>query len=441
MPLHLRYPIPSSHHSMLLLPTNHVLLSAFRATAPKTQARLFQVSTRLLVRSHYDTLGIHRKASASEVKKAYREKAKKYHPDMNKGATTEDFGKITEAYNVLNDPQKRQAYDMSLGQGGASTAAGANAGFNPYQHWNKMEFQFTGSQQDPNMGPELGKMWEDIFGSAGTKTKPTKHTAQKGGDITLKLKLSFLEAVEGCTKEVSYQYLRRCTPCKGTGSKDGAHRVRCTMCHGRGKQQTSNGFYHIEQPCSACGGSGEIVRSLCTSCGGSGTTKDRTTQQITVPAGVNTLDRLRIPNKGEAGTRGGQNGHLFIDVYVEDHHIFTRDGEDVHVVLPITVTQAALGGKVSLPTLSGDVTLTVSPGTQQGEKVVLRGKGIRKPNRNTVGDQYVHFHIMIPRNLSPKQRAALELLAAEEDKAPPSQQTFRALKEKYKKWIDFKEAR
>eukprot|EP00754_Rhynchopus_humris_P001762 Rhum_TRINITY_DN11012_c0_g1::Rhum_TRINITY_DN11012_c0_g1_i1::g.41864::m.41864/K03686/dnaJ; molecular chaperone DnaJ len=391
------------------------------ASSPQ-QRRHFGVTRGLFEQDHYGVLGLPKSASQEQVKKAYLSLAKKHHPDAAGGKGNSDqFNKVNEAYKTLNDPQKRQVYDMSQ-QGahgssfsGATGAPGAGAGFDTRQQgftgWDNMDFAYTGAQggqQTDRMGTDLGKMWEDIFGSgaggaagAGAKARVSRYQPKRGEDVTVKLHLGFVEAVEGTVKEVSYFYTRRCHPCKGTGSRDGAPVAKCTVCGGRGKQSKSNGYYHVEQPCAACNGAGEIVRDLCAPCGGKGSIKDRTTQQVTVPAGVNTKDRLRVAGKGEAGIRGGAAGNLYIDVAVENDSVFVRDGEDVHLIQPLSLVQAVLGGKITVPTIRGEVTVNVPSGTQQGDKLVLRGKGIKKPQLPTTGHQYVHFHVTVPKYVFP----------------------------------------
>eukprot|EP01065_Artemidia_motanka_P045118 TRINITY_DN6553_c4_g1_i1.p2 TRINITY_DN6553_c4_g1~~TRINITY_DN6553_c4_g1_i1.p2 ORF type:complete len:327 (+),score=58.69 TRINITY_DN6553_c4_g1_i1:451-1431(+) len=310
----------------------------------------------------------------------------------------------------------------AAGPGGSTSQAGFN-------QWQQMEFKYGQTQQGPGM--DMGRMWEDIFGGQKQAKQSMKYQPMKGGDITTKLRLGFLEAVNGCKKEVSYQYLRKCTPCRGSGSRDGAPKVRCNVCHGRGKQSTTNGFYHVEQQCAACGGSGEIVQALCTGCGGKGVVKDRTTQQVQVPPGVDNLERLRIVGKGEAGIRGGPTGHLYCDIAVEEHPIFSRDGEDIHVVLPITFAQAVLGAKVNLPVIGGELPFSIPPGTQQGDKVLMRGKGVRKKSQNKVGDQWVHFHISVPKTITPEQRLAVERFQEYEDRSPPTVEKFREARKRF----------
>eukprot|EP01064_Diplonema_japonicum_P010871 TRINITY_DN1809_c1_g5_i1.p1 TRINITY_DN1809_c1_g5~~TRINITY_DN1809_c1_g5_i1.p1 ORF type:complete len:470 (+),score=87.29 TRINITY_DN1809_c1_g5_i1:109-1410(+) len=416
---------------------------------------LFRATKWLGEQDHYNVLNIPRNATEQQIKKAYRAMAKKYHPDAGPKGDSAMFGKVTDAYKTLSDTQKRQAFDMKNNGGGYAGAAGAGAGSNfNAQHqgfpgWENMEFAHTnsGSQHSAKMGQDLGNMWDELFGNEnrGTKARMEKYQPERGADVTVKLALNFDEAVDGVTKEVSYFYQRKCVPCRGTGSKDGAPITKCTVCHGRGKQTKSNGYYHVEQSCTACGGSGKILRELCASCAGKGTTKDRTTQQVKVPAGVDTKDRLRVAGKGEAGVRGGAPGNLFIDVIVDNATVFTRDGEDIHLIQPISLTTAIIGGKITIPTVSGDITVTVPPGTQQGDKVLVRGKGIKKPQQNSVGHMYLHYHIDIPKTINDKQRIALEHFA-EEEAADASQAGVASMKNmikvkhKYNRMIQFKDS-
>eukprot|EP01063_Lacrimia_lanifica_P010175 TRINITY_DN16917_c0_g1_i1.p2 TRINITY_DN16917_c0_g1~~TRINITY_DN16917_c0_g1_i1.p2 ORF type:complete len:447 (+),score=154.10 TRINITY_DN16917_c0_g1_i1:54-1394(+) len=428
------------------------------------QERWFSRTAAALEQEHYSILGVPRNATPDQVKKAYRSAAKKYHPDAGgKGKGNADmFNKVNEAYKTLSDPQKRQVYDMSSGGAGGASGGGGAAGAGHewnqkaggFPGWNNMEFSYTGQQgagtHHAKMASDLGSMWEDIFGSGtggaqqGQKARMARYQPQRGVDVAVKLKLDFKEAVEGTKKEVTYFFEQKCTPCRGTGSKDGAPVVKCTVCNGRGKMTSSNGYYHVEQPCTACGGVGEIVRDLCSNCGGKGTVKARTTQQVNVPAGVDTKDRLRVAGKGGAGIRGGAPGNLFIDVIVDNETTFTRDGEDMHVIQPLTVAQAIMGAKIQVPTISGQVNITVPPGTQQGDKQLLRNMGVRKPQKNTVGDMYVHFHIHMPSvtSLTSKQKELLESFDLEmgEQREHLSPKNMFMVKQKYKKMIDFKDA-
>ena len=414
----------------------------------RMQWRGLSLSRVLLQQDHYTILGVPRNASPEMIKKGYRVMAKKYHPDAGGQKNADMFSKVNDAYRTLSDNQKRQQYDGTTAARGGGPVPGAGASYGSqqtpgFEGWENMNFDFTDRAKSPNQGMDLNRMWEDIFGSGTAdgrdrSKKAARFKPQRGADITVSKTLSFKEAVEGCVQEVSYFYQRRCIPCRGSGSKDGQPVSKCTQCGGRGKTSKSNGYYHVEQPCPACNGIGEMIKTLCGQCGGSGTVKDRTTQQVTVPPGVDTRDRLRVGGKGEAGIRGGTPGNLFIDIRVEDTTHFIRDQEDIHYIKPLTVTQAIIGGKVILPTISGDVNLTVPQGTQQGEVVVLRGKGIKKTQSNVSGNMYVHFHVVIPKELSAKQRAAIEHFD-EDIKAVDSQKEVMLFKETYKKMIDFKE--
>ncbi|KAJ9473031.1 Chaperone protein DnaJ [Diplonema papillatum] len=413
---------------------------------------LFGSTRALLEQDHYKVLNIPRNSTSQDIKSAYRALAKKYHPDMSGKGNADMFSRVNDAYQQLSDPQKRQVYDMSSagmgsagGMGAGGSAAGAGHNYNTaqqgFQGWNDMEFNYAGTHSQ-KMGADLGRMWEEIFNDgkgAGSAPHAARYQPVRGGDVSIKVKLGFLEAVEGCQKEVSYYYQRKCVPCKGTGSRGGEAVSKCSACHGRGKSTKTNGYYHVEQPCTVCGGAGEIIRALCSTCGGKGTAKERTTQLVTMPAGVNSKDRLRVNGKGDAGIRGGAPGNLFVDLIVDNDTVFTRDKEDIHLIQPVTVSDAMLGAKISVATISGDVALTVPPSTQQGDKIVLKGKGVRKPNQNQVGDMYVHFHVLIPKSLTQKQRLALEHFAEDEDRSSSLDlQTMMRVKSKYQNLITFK---
>ena len=402
----------------------------------------------------YAILGVQRGAKEADIKKAYREKAKKLHPDVNPSASAaQEFGEVNKAYEVLSDPAKRNMYDATGNSqaseqfGGAGGMGGHPGGFNPFA--NAGGFGGPGGNPFAGMGGMPGmsgdhKMsmsdFEEMFDRMGAKggadkTKAKPQGPEPGADIHFKLKLSFLEAVNGCSKEISYNTMRKCVGCSGSGSKDSGEKGKCPHCNGRGKKVMSTGFFHMQQDCQSCSGTGETGRSTCTQCAGKGVVKDRAVQMLPVPKGVDNKERLKITGKGEAGLRNGPAGNLYVEISVDDHAVFHRDGCDVHMVAPISLSQAVLGGSVKLPTLTSEVELKIPQGTQQGDKLVIRSRGVHRPTQQRTGDFYVHFAVVLPKELTERQKQAIVEFAADEKPTGMSEQQLTDLKGRYKSWF------
>ncbi len=241
---------------------------------------------------------------------------------------------------------------------------------------------------------------------------------QRGGDIQMAVDISFMEAVNGTTRDVTASILASCDPCKGTGSADGKEPATCTSCRGSGQQAMQNGMYTVLTTCRKCGGAGTVIKNPCKSCGGGGAVRKRKTVQVTVPPGIASGMNLRLPNEGDAGDPGAPAGHLFVQVNVAPDDFFQRVGNDVHVRVPISVALAALGGEISVPTVKGEVQLKIPAGTQPGDKLVMRGKGIKGVNTSTAGSQVVHMEVEVPKTLSPKVKELMQAVRDEELAAP-----------------------
>jgi molecular chaperone DnaJ len=239
----------------------------------------------------------------------------------------------------------------------------------------------------------------------------------------------------GCTKEISFNTVRKCVSCTGAGYKDAAEKSTCAQCNGRGKKVMSTGFFHMQQDCQTCGGTGELGRSQCTTCAGKGCVKDRAVQKLPVPKGVNSKERLKIVGKGEAGVRNGPAGNLYVEITVDEHPVFHRDGCDIHIVAPISLSLAVLGGPITVPTLTGEMETKVPPGTQQGDKVVVRGRGVARPTQQKQGDLFVHFVIMLPKELTEQQKAAITEFAKDEQPIKLTDSQLQELKGRYKSWF------
>src|SRR5918912_4112423 len=307
---------------------------------------------------YYKVLGVDRKASQDDIKKAYRKLARRYHPDTNKSAGAEErFKQISEAYDVLGDPEKRKRYDR-----GGSVFAGTN----PFGGGGAAGADF-GSFSDILSG---------IFSSGGPGGRVrTKPAAERGRDLETTVSLSFDQAVQGAQVPVSVATHAACPTCRGTGAQPGTSPTVCPVCQGRGVESEGQGLFSITRPCTRCGGSGTVIEEPCPTCGGQGRLRELKKYRVNIPPGVKEGSRIRLPGKGEAGLRGGPPGDLFVVTHVADSPVFTRKGDNLEVEVPITVAEALGGADVEVPTLAGTKKLRVPPGTRHGTVQRLRGEG------------------------------------------------------------------
>lgn len=351
-------------------------------------------------RDYYEVLGVERGASDNEIKRAYRKLAKKYHPDMNQNSDEAEhkFKEATEAYEILSDSQKRQQYDQfghaAFSQGGGPGAGGFGGGF--------------------DMGDMFGDIFGDFFG--GGAGRRSANAPQKGANIQAGITLEFEEAVFGAEKEVQVTVSESCETCNGIGAKPGTSKETCTTCNGQGQvrynQQTLFGTVQSVRTCNHCGGSGQIIKEKCTDCHGTGYQKKRKKLSVSIPAGIDNGQSMRLRGKGEPGVNGGPKGDVILQVRVKQHEYLERRGEDIFYTLPLSFAQAALGTSVSVPTIDGNVTYDIKEGTQTGTKFRLRGKGVPHLNNERYrGDQYVTVNIVTPTNLSKRQKELFEELA------------------------------
>lgn len=372
-------------------------------------------------RDYYEVLGIQKGASDSEIKKAYRKLAKQYHPDTNpdnKEAETK-FKEATEAYEILSDQEKRDAYDR-YGHSAFDQMGGGAGGFN-------------GAGFDFDMEDIFGSVFGDMFGGGGRR-RP--RGPMPGADLKQTIQIDFVEAAFGVEKEIQINTTETCSTCNGTKAKSGSSATTCTKCGGTGQvrvtQRTILGAMQSVQTCDACQGEGKIIKDPCTACHGQG--KVRVAKKITVtfPAGIDHGQTLRISGKGEVGDVGAPNGDLLITVYIKPHEIFERRGNDVYMKMPITFTQAALGAEVSIPTLDGNVKFNIPEGTQTGTVFRLQGKGIPNiRNQKRRGDQYVEVNIEVPKNLTANQKNLLREFENDTADHQPEQKSWKQKIEKF----------
>jgi len=348
----------------------------------------------------YKLLGVEKNASAEDIKKAYRKQAMKYHPDRNPGnkEAEEMFKKVSNAYEVLSDPQKRATYDQygaAAFEPGGMGAGGMNAG----------GFRDARDIFRDIFGSGGGGIFESFFGGGGGHSEEEED--RRGNDLRFDLEISLEEAASGVEKTIKYRRHERCDACHGTGAEAGSSRKTCPTCHGHGQVVASSGFFQMRRPCPTCHGSGSIIEKPCKKCGGSGLSVATRTLTKNIPAGVDTGTRLRSSGDGEAGEYGGEYGDLYLVIHVRPHELFERDGNNLFCTIPIKFTAAALGGTIRVPTLTGRADLRIPAGTQNGEMFRLRGMGMPSLRGVGKGDQYVRIQIDVPKTLSSEQKAKL----------------------------------
>ena len=352
-------------------------------------------------RDYYEVLGVSKSATDAEIKSAFRKLAKKYHPDINKEADAEEkFKEVQEAYAVLSDENKRRQYDQ-FGHAAFSGNAGAGgAGFGG--------FDFNGF--DVDLDDILGNMFGGGFGfGSGSRRKNTK---TRGDDVLYHMNLTFEEAVFGSEKDVKIDTSIACPDCDGKGGHD---EMTCDMCHGSGtittEQRTILGAFLSKTTCTNCNGTGKTFKRRCSTCSGRGSVKKNRTITVKVPSGIDTGMRLRVSGKGEAGSNGGPSGDLYLEFNVREHEFFKREGDDIYLTVPLTITEAILGCKKDIRTLESVVTLNIKGGTNTNDKQRIKGKGIKNSTTGRTGDMYIIFEVILPDKLSREQKNLFEKLA------------------------------
>ncbi len=350
-------------------------------------------------RDFYEVLGVSKDASASEIKKAYFKLAKKYHPDNDSSPeATEKFKEASEAYEILSDPDKRRQYDQfgmaAFEQGGAGGAGG---------------FDFNGG----DMGDIFGDFFGSMFGGGRSRGRAQNNGPMRGANVRTAVNITFEEAVFGCTKQVTINLKEECEHCHGTGAKEGTSPETCSKCNGSGRvyqtQQSIFGTMQTETVCPDCHGTGKIIREKCPDCHGTGYKVRKVTIPVEIPAGIDNGMSVRVRDKGEPGTNGGPRGDLMVEVRVARHPIFQRDDMDIYSTVPISFATAALGGKVRIKTVDGQVETQIKAGTQTDAKIRLRGKGVPSVhNKDRRGDHFVTLVVQVPTKLNREQKKALK---------------------------------
>ena len=357
-------------------------------------------------RDYYEVLGVSKGASEDEIKKAYKKLARKYHPDMNPGdkEAEEKFKEVNEANEVLSDPEKKARYDQ-FGFAGVDPSYGGGAGAGGYGAggYGAGGFDFG----------DLGDIFGSFFGGGfGGAQRRNPNAPQRGESIRASVTISFTEAAFGCEKEITVDRSEQCPTCKGNGCAAGTTPEVCPTCRGTGtvqvRRQTPMGVFASSAPCTKCGGTGRIIHQPCPDCRGQGAVRKRRSIKVTIPAGIDDGQTISLRGQGHAGKNGGPHGELLINIMVQPHELFHREGTSVFCEAPITYAQAVLGGTLEIPTIDGKVKYDIPEGTQTGSVFRLRGKGIPVLNGRGRGDQYVTVTIETPKNLNKEQKEALK---------------------------------
>jgi molecular chaperone DnaJ len=363
-------------------------------------------------RDYYEILGVNKDATEEDIKKAYRKLAMKFHPDRNPDSkdSEEKFKEAKEAYEMLTDADKRRAYD-AYGHAGVNPQMG---GMGPG------EAGFGGG-----FAEAFGDIFSDIFGGGQGRGRSSVF---RGADLRYNLEISLEQAARGTETKIRIPTMETCETCKGSGAKPGTQPKTCETCHGSGNVRLSQGFFSIQQTCPTCHGTGKMVTDPCATCRGAGRLKKHKTLAVKIPAGVDEGDRIRLSGEGEAGVNGGPSGDLYVVIHLRAHGVFQRDGDDLHCEMPISFTQAALGGEIDIPTLDGSAKIKVPPETQTGQTFRLRGKGIKGVRSSYPGDLLCQVVVETPVRLTDRHKELLKELEELNRKDPnrhnPRAKTF-----------------
>lgn len=349
-------------------------------------------------RDYYETLGVAKSASDSEIKKSYRKLAMKYHPDRNPNdkEAVDKFKEATEAYEVLKDPSKRSQYDQ-FGHNGPSMGGGGFGGQGGFEGG----FDFS----------DIFSNFSDIFGDFGGGSSQKRSVSSRGSDVRYNVEISLKEAFAGVSKNINFKIAAPCSSCNGSGSADKGEDIytACPTCQGSGKVRSQQGFFVVERTCSTCSGSGKVIKNPCKACNGEGRVQKEKKLVVKIPAGVDEGNRIRVAGEGEAGTRGGENGDLYVFVAIKGHELFARDGNEIYCEIPLKFTTAALGGNIEIPIIDGSkAQLKIPQGTQSSQQFRLKSKGMSILNSGSRrGDMFVKVAIETPVNLSKEERDLL----------------------------------
>jgi len=374
---------------------------------------------------YYELLGVDKSADAADLKKNYRKQAMQYHPDRNPGDEVAEakFKEISEAYEVLSDPEKRAAYDQ-YGHAAFEGGQGGPGGF---------DFNFSSSFADV-----FDDLFGEFMGGGGGRRGGGRSGASRGSDLRYNMEISLEDAFNGKKTEIEIPSTVGCDDCGGSGAAQGSKPTTCGGCNGHGKVRAQSGFFTIERTCPSCQGAGQVIDNPCRGCGGAGRVTKEKTLSVNIPQGVEDGTRIRLTGEGEAGLRGGPTGDLYIFISVEHHHLFQREGADIYCRVPISMVNAALGGAVQVPTVGGGrANITIPNGTQGGKQFRLRGKGMPHLRGAGQGDQYVQVMVETPVHLNKKQKELLREFEKVGDNAktsPESEGFFDKVKEL---WSDF----
>ncbi len=353
-------------------------------------------------RDFYEVLGISKGASKDDIKSAYRKLAKKYHPDINKEPGAEEkFKEVQEAYDILYDDQKRQMYDqfgMAAFEQGASTGGSGNP------------FQGGGFSSQGFGDINLGDIFSSFFG--GGPRQRTSRGPQRGDDNLLRVKISFMDAILGKKISVPITYDETCERCHGSGAKDASSIHTCSRCGGTGyirtQQRTLFGMMENQSVCPDCGGTGKVIGDKCPDCGGKGYKRVKRDVEVNVPAGINAGQQIRLKGKGGRGSQGGENGDLYLEIVIVPHEFYKRDGNDIHMDIPLSFVDVTLGTTIDVPTVYGDVEVKIPEGSQPNDILRLKGRGIKDMRKGTPGDMYLHLKVETQTKLSKEQKQILE---------------------------------
>ena len=376
-------------------------------------------------RDYYDVLGVGKNASPDELKSAYRKLAVKYHPDKNPGdKTAEDkFKEASEAYGVLSDKSKKENYD-NFGHAAFENGGGGRGGFGGFS------------------GADFSDIFEDFFGDfgGGGRRSSRRNSNNRGSDLRYDLSISLEEAFAGKKQNIQFSTTEKCITCKGSGSKPGHSPDRCTYCGGNGRVRTNQGFFTVQQTCPQCAGSGEEITNPCNDCNGQGNRQTSKKVSVTIPKGVDDGTRIRLAGKGEAGTRGGASGDLYLFINVDSHQLFKRSDVNLFFEFPISLADAALGTTIEIPTIDGGkAKIKIPDGTQNGKQFRLKGKGMPFMRRGDFGDLYVQIKTEVPISLNKEQKELLEKFRKiENERSNPSIKKFfkkQKIFGKISKWV------